>query len=490
MPALLLAVYLPPRPAVANAVSHDGVVYVSLRSLLDRDFLDGEWTLAESNRVIDIRLADRRVRFEEGGDRVAIGDGEATMLRSPVLVLDGRHYVPAEECAAAFGYAYQPGPTAVLVSGDRRLGLDVEALDLPHRRPHVGRLVPVHRGVVLTRPLEVRRHLHGDVPVETLATGTALLVRREVTLDDTPHVIVTRCDPALTSYAVAADALRDATRDTTIDDTHLGRVLRRLSALAGKSAAIDHGRRADLPRTVALTVDLCWSLLPAERDFFRFLPRLAAARGGEAPVTLFVTGRWLEQYPLEVERLIALSREPGVNVTWSGHSWVHPKRRPFMNAYAPDEVRADALRVEAELLRWGIVPSVFYRFPGLVHDEERLRAVLALDLVSVDCDSWAAAMHLGRPPHRSPPRDGSILLVHGNGNEPPGLARFYEWLIEHPEWRLGSIERFVADGDEADAARQSVGELLRERRRSGDGRDEPAPTGEGTPTLDVPSPNR
>jgi peptidoglycan/xylan/chitin deacetylase (PgdA/CDA1 family) len=187
-----------------------------------------------------------------------------------------------------------------------------------------------------------------------------------------------------------------------------------------------------------------------ERDFFRFVPRVPK-HNGDAWLTLFVTGRWLEQHPEEMERLIDLSREPGVGVTWGLHSWVHPKQRPFMNDYSPQEVRDDNLRVEAELLRWGIVPSIFYRFPGLVHDEARLRAILDLDLISVDCDSWVASMARGRPPHHLQPGDGSILLIHGNGNEPVGIPRLYEWMIENPGWKWGPLNDFIAAADPADA---------------------------------------
>jgi len=41
-------------------------------------------------------------------------------------------------------------------------------------------------------------------------------------------------------------------------------------------------------------------------------------------------------------------------------------------------------------LQWGIVPSVYYRFPGLIHDRVRLREILGIDLFPIDCDSWLA----------------------------------------------------------------------------------------------------
>jgi hypothetical protein len=432
-----------------TAVEHRGVVFVSLPDLLDEAALNGTWELTNSGRTIDVRVANRLVQFVEGGDRVVVDGGTETMLRSPVLVRGGEHYVPAEECATRLGYAYESKPSPTLALGERRLKLEVEPLHLPHLKTTVDSLRPVRHGVVLTTPLALRHSLHADVPVEELPAGTRFLVRREVRLDGVPHAIVTRSDESLRTYAVALDALNVASRDSAIDDTHLARVFKRLGDLATHSSAINHGPRTKLPQTVSVTVDLCWSLRPYERDFFRFVPRVAKLNG-DAWITLFVTGRWLEQHPEEVERLIELSREPGVGVTWALHSWVHPKQRPFMNEYSPEQLRDDNLRVEAELLRWGIVPSIFYRFPGLVHDEPRLRAMLDLDLISVDCDSWVASMRRGRAPHHLWPSDGSILLIHGNGNEPVGIPRLYEWMIENPRWKWGPLNHFVSADDAED----------------------------------------
>jgi hypothetical protein len=433
----------------AEAVEHRGVIYVAVADLLGLNFLDGAAESPDKNTLV-LRWAGRTLRFDEGGDRAAVDDGEARRLRYPVLVLESKQYVAAEESAALFGYSYHSGPPPTLVINDRRLTLQVTPLDLPHFTTRVEDLRPVRRAIVLIKPVAAKRHLHAETPTEQLAAGTTLLVRREVQLDGVAHAIATRADESIETYAIPLADLRHAARDASLDGTHLGGVLARMSELASQARSIAHGPRDQLPQTVAITVDLCWSIRPYERDFFRFVSRFAAEHG-EAWITLFVTGRWLEQHPEEMEKLIALSREPGVGVTWALHSWVHPKRQPFMISYSPAEVQEDNLRTEAELLRWGIVPSIFYRFPGLIHDEERLRAILELDLVSVNCDSWVASMRLRRPPHHFWPSDGSILLIHGNGNEPVGIPRLYEWMIETPGWKWGKLHRFITPAVAPDA---------------------------------------
>jgi hypothetical protein len=82
----------------------------------------------------------------------------------------------------------------------------------------------------------------------------------------------------------------------------------------------------------------------------------------------------------------------------------------------------------------GIVPSVFFRFPGLVSDKDHVLAVMAYGLIPVGSDAW-----LGK---NEQPKVGSIVLVHANGNEPIGVRRFLRLIREerqsivHKEWLL------------------------------------------------------
>jgi hypothetical protein len=68
------------------------------------------------------------------------------------------------------------------------------------------------------------------------------------------------------------------------------------------------------------------------------------------------------------------------------------------------------------VLARGMIPSAIFRFPGLVHDANRLRQLSRLSLMPLDADGWIAK---GQPIH---PR--AVVLVHGNGNEPEGIVGF------------------------------------------------------------------
>ncbi|MDO7744704.1 MAG: polysaccharide deacetylase, partial [Pedobacter sp.] len=66
------------------------------------------------------------------------------------------------------------------------------------------------------------------------------------------------------------------------------------------------------------------------------------------------------------------------------------------------------------------LPSVFFRFPGLVSDQQVADKVLAYGIIPVGSDAWLAK---GQQPSA-----GSIVLIHGNGNEPVGVADFIKLL--------------------------------------------------------------
>jgi peptidoglycan/xylan/chitin deacetylase (PgdA/CDA1 family) len=105
-------------------------------------------------------------------------------------------------------------------------------------------------------------------------------------------------------------------------------------------------------------------------------------------------------------------------ITWTNHTYTHP----YKKGVAEDEnflltpgVDPDFEIEETEklLIANGGVPSVYFRFPGLVSSSELMKSVAAHHLISLGADAWLALAQT--------PRDGSIILVHPNGNEPKGL---------------------------------------------------------------------
>jgi hypothetical protein len=92
------------------------------------------------------------------------------------------------------------------------------------------------------------------------------------------------------------------------------------------------------------------------------------------------------------------------------------------------------------------VPTVWYRFPGLIHDQTRLSTILSLDLFPIDCDAWLAVQGSGHA-YGNPVQDGSIILIHGNGNEPAGIRLWHQWLQKHRTWRLAPLKEFITNAE-------------------------------------------
>ena len=172
-----------------------------------------------------------------------------------------------------------------------------------------------------------------------------------------------------------------------------------------------------------LTTDLC----PSSKKGFekRLYEALIRRLSHPVPVTLFITKRWIDNHPAAFETLRQWDLDGSLAITWGNHTaWHHyhpgkPLKENFV--LSPEEnLTADILELEKTLLQRGIVPSVFFRFPGLVSDEKAVNTVTRLGLIPIGTDAWLAKGQM--------PKEGSIILVHGNKNEPKGVTIFLKLL--------------------------------------------------------------
>lgn len=90
---------------------------------------------------------------------------------------------------------------------------------------------------------------------------------------------------------------------------------------------------------------------------------------------------------------------------------------------ARTNVSNEILATEKLLLQQGVLPALFFRFPGLVANKELLKTVNELGLIPLGSNAWLAK--------HEKPVNGSILLVHGNGNEPKGIDVISKLLTEN-----------------------------------------------------------
>jgi hypothetical protein len=170
-----------------------------------------------------------------------------------------------------------------------------------------------------------------------------------------------------------------------------------------------------------VTGDLCPTRQPLDRRFFEKL----MTTGQSAPVALSISGLWLLQHAADFHWLMDKQAAGALDIVWTNHSYHHPyaKGRPddqtFMMTKGLDP-DYEILETERLLIANGGVPSVFFRFPGLVSNSPLMDAVRRHHLIVLGTDAWLAK---GQRPGA-----GSIVLVHPNGNEEGGIDRFARYV--------------------------------------------------------------
>lgn len=251
--------------------------------------------------------------------------------------------------------------------------------------------------------------------------GETRLVTRRMSVDG--EQLLLAVDPqTLKTTLERASCWRCAeTSDEEQADTRLMQAVRppadpgRAPALV--NAGLIHGKGAG----AYVTGDLCPSQKPLDRAFIEEV----AAQGPGAPLTLAVSGAWIAHHGPDFAFLQEKKRAGEIDIAWANHSYSHPYvvgLKDSQNYLLRPGVDLDREIFETEkiLIAHGETPSVFFRFPGLIADGALLEKLKERHLVALGADSWLA---LGPPP-----RPGSIVLVHPNGNEPGGLAIFSRML--------------------------------------------------------------
>jgi peptidoglycan/xylan/chitin deacetylase (PgdA/CDA1 family) len=166
-----------------------------------------------------------------------------------------------------------------------------------------------------------------------------------------------------------------------------------------------------------LTIDLCPSTAVFEKDFFKQIAALSDK--GPVPIAISVSGMWLLMHKAEFNYLLSLQQENKLDITWINHSFSHPyySDLPYPENFLLSKMvneESEILLTEQYLLEANQVPSVFFRFPGLISNKKLIMKLKEFGLLALGADAWIAKHESISP--------GSIILVHGNGNEHDGIV--------------------------------------------------------------------
>ncbi len=212
----------------------------------------------------------------------------------------------------------------------------------------------------------------------------------------------------------------------------------------------DAGFKRFLPtqKGIDLTIDLCPSQRSLDRIIFTDLINEIGEVEKPVPIAVSITGKWINEHPGDLNWLDSLERVNKLSILWINHSYNHhtyknvPLKRNFMLAPGTD-INSEVLLTERTLIQKNIVPSAFFRFPGLVSDHEIYDKILRLGLIPLGSDAWLAKGQW--------PADGSIVLIHANGNEPVGVRDFINLLkdkraeVLSKRWELYDLRESLID---------------------------------------------
>ena len=265
-----------------------------------------------------------------------------------------------------------------------------------------------------------------------------------------PQTLETRVDEA-GLYKVKPMTLAEA-RDF-LKNTPYAKALRKAEKHSSKIQ--DAGIESGMPKVtgITLTADLCPSHRPLDKRIFTVIFKEFEKVERPAPIALSITGVWMRQHPEDLEWLKKMQAAHEITITWINHSYNHrvspklPLKKNFLLAPGTD-INYEVLETEKAMLKAGLMPSVFFRFPGLVSDRQLVYKITDFGLIPVGTDAWLAKGQRARP--------GSIVLIHANGNEPVGVDDFIKLIqsktgaIARKQWLLYDLRESVDKQFEGD----------------------------------------
>ncbi|WP_455352036.1 polysaccharide deacetylase family protein [Streptomyces sp. SYSU K217416] len=217
---------------------------------------------------------------------------------------------------------------------------------------------------------------------------------------------------------------------------------------AGLTPVFERARASAGEKTVALTFDADMTADQGPRaaggERFDNPALISALRRLRVPSTVFMTGRWAEEYPDQARSIGTDPLFEVANHSYSHHAFTTPcYGLPALDDHA---ARADVERAFAAFRKAGARNTVpYFRFPGGCYDDRALRALAPAEVTAVqwdvvsgdafanDADAVAEQVLAGVRP-------GSVVVMHCTHSAAPVTDEAVERIV--PELRRRGY-RFV-----------------------------------------------
>lgn len=216
---------------------------------------------------------------------------------------------------------------------------------------------------------------------------------------------------------------------------------------AGLTPVFHHGPRTG-GKTVALTFDADMTADQGPRaaagEHFDHPQLIATLRALKVPATVFMTGRWAEEYP---DQARSLGRDPLFEV--ANHSYSHYAFTGDcygLPTVPAERMRADVERAYAVFRKVGVrSPMPYFRFPGGCYDRPALKALVPAGVTAVQWDvvggdAFATDADAVARQVLDGVRPGSVVVLHCTRSAAPATERAVRTVV--PELRRQGY-RFV-----------------------------------------------
>ncbi|WP_223268498.1 polysaccharide deacetylase family protein, partial [Streptosporangium nondiastaticum] len=213
----------------------------------------------------------------------------------------------------------------------------------------------------------------------------------------------------------------------------------------GTTPVFSHGRR-DGAKRVALTFDADMTAdqdrRAARGERFDNPELVATLRRLKVPATVFMTGKWAEQYPDQAKSIGADPLFEVANHSYSHHAFSTPCYG--LPAVAPGSARQDVERASAAFRKAGVEHTVpYFRFPGGCHDDAVLREIAPTKVTAVQWDvisGDAFAKKSGPVADQvlAQVKPGSVVVMHCTHSAAPATEEAVRRIV--PELRARGYE--------------------------------------------------
>ncbi|MGW1722092.1 polysaccharide deacetylase family protein [Streptomyces sp. NPDC002306] len=216
---------------------------------------------------------------------------------------------------------------------------------------------------------------------------------------------------------------------------------------AGLTPVFKNGPRTP-DKVVALTFDADMTADQGPRaaagERFDNPQLITTLRALKVPATVFMTGRWAEEYP---DQARAIGRDPQFEI--ANHSYSHYAFTDDcygLPTVSEDRMRADVERAYTAFRSAGVTNAMpYFRFPGGCYDQRALRAVNATGVTAVQWDvvsgdAFATDADAVARQVLEGVKAGSVVVMHCTRSAAPVTERAVRTIV--PELRAKGF-RFV-----------------------------------------------